>query len=177
MSKEDRVSVRFKTEEFVASFPSNGTLREPDTKSAYPSGKFSVTLLGDVSENETTIANIKEAVDTVFAKAKLKDGDNNPYKNGIGKVEGKFKAEFKTKMPPVMTSADGKLLPEDVEINAGDIIRVAGTASTYTAGAERGVTLYLNHVRLIEKSVHLDPFDDGVVQITEPSESLGATDF
>ena len=50
-----------------------------------------------------------------------------------------------------MQDSGGNRLPDDVKIFGGDLIRVAGSAKAYNVGPQKGVTLYLNNVRLVEK--------------------------
>ena len=67
------------------------------------------------------------------------------------KFNSTFTSKFKSKSKPPMQDSGGNRLPDDVKIFGGDLIRVAGSAKAYNVGPQKGVTLYLNNVRLVEK--------------------------
>ena len=163
--------VRFATEPFSASFPS---IHEPDTTSKYPSGKYEVSAFLDEAEDAATIRIMRDAVKKA-AEAEWPginiEGIRSPLKQ---QDDGRLRVTFKSKSKPTTQDAGGNALPQDVLIGMGDLIRVAGNAKAYSTAGNKGVTLYLNAVRLIDKRSSDDgsgePFggpDDGFNAATE----------
>lgn len=139
--------VKFVTAAFSAAYPS---LDKPDTTSAYPSNAYEVTAL--LQQNDTdTLKALQEAINQA-AKAEWPNANPDDYKSPLRNLEdGGIKVKFKSKSKPPMQDSGGNRLPDDVKIFGGDLIRVAGSAKAYNVGPTKGVTLYLNNVRLVEK--------------------------
>lgn len=139
--------VKFVTAAFSAAYPS---LDKPDTTSAYPSNAYEVTALLQQDDTDT-LKSLQEAINQA-AKAEWPNAKADDYKSPLRNLEdGGIKVKFKSKSKPPMQDSGGNRLPDDVKIFGGDLIRVAGSAKAYTVGPQKGVTLYLNNVRLVEK--------------------------
>lgn len=139
--------VKFVTAAFSAAYPS---LDKPDTTSAYPSNAYEVTALLQQDDTDTLKA-LQEAINQA-AKAEWPNANPDDYKSPLRNLEdGGIKVKFKSKSKPPMQDSGGNRLPDDVKIYGGDLIRVAGSAKAYNVGPQKGVTLYLNNVRLVEK--------------------------
>lgn len=161
--------VKFVTSSFSAAYPS---LSEPDTKSQYPSNCYEVTALLEQNDTET-LKSLQQAIDAA-AEAEWQDVKPNDFRSPLRNLEdGGIKVKFKSKSKPPMQDSSGKRLPDDVIIYGGDLIRVAGSAKAYNVGPQKGVTLYLNNVRLIEKrATGADDFggpEDGFI-VGQPGE-------
>ena len=139
--------VKFVTAAFSAAYPS---LDKPDTTSAYPSNAYEVTALLQQDDTDT-LKSLQEAINQA-AKSEWPNAKADDYKSPLRNLEdGGIKVKFKSKSKPPMQDSGGNRLPDDVKIFGGDLIRVAGSAKAYTVGPQKGVTLYLNNVRLVEK--------------------------
>jgi len=149
--------VKFATESFSASFPS---IHQPDTTSKYPSGKYEVTGFLDEAEDSKTLETLRKAIHTA-ADAQWPgvnvDALQHPLKT---QQDGTVKVRFKSKDRPATQDASGAALDSELVIGRGDLIRVAGNAKAYDMGGSKGVTLYLNTVRLIDKRSMDDGTDD-----------------
>lgn len=145
--------VNFATTEGVANY---AWLNKPDTGSDFSDGKYKVTVVWN--KDDAGVAKLKEVVAEAAKREfgdKLPANFNNPIKDGDTtdkeQYQGKFYATFKSTKRPGQVDAKNFELPEDVIIMSGDVIRVAGAAKAYT-GAQKGVALYLNMVKLINKN-------------------------
>jgi hypothetical protein len=145
-------------------------LSKPDN-SEYGKGKYKCAILLEqgVKENDDFAAKLN-ALHKV-AKGKV---DARPAKDGsaladAAQEEGNDKKESlrghwvitaKSKQKPEQKAADGKTdLRETVK--SGDYGRLSIAASEYDTGSNRGVTLYLNGVKLLERRAQSDlGFDD-----------------
>lgn len=140
--------IRFATLPFDASFPS---LDQPDTTSKYPSGKYEVSAYLDEADDAGSLAVLRDAVagaaDSEWPGVNI-DGIKSPLKV---QEDGSVRVTFKSKSKPSMQDASGNALSDDLIIGRGDLLRVAGNAKAYSTAGNKGVTLYLNVVRLIDK--------------------------
>lgn len=152
MSKKS-LYVNFATATGTANF---AWLAKPDTGSEYSDGKYKVTVAWN--KDDPFVAQLKA---TVKDAAQREFGDkipatfNNPIKDGdAGNKEqfaGKVYAVFKSNRKPGQVDAKNFELPEGVVIMSGDEIRVAAAAKAYN-GAQKGVSFYLDMVKLISKN-------------------------
>lgn len=149
--------VRFATQPFDASYPS---IDKPDTESKFPSGKYEVSGYLDEADDAATLQGLREAVakaaDAEWPGVNI-DGIKSPLKV---QEDGSVRVTFKSKSKPSTQDASGSALSSDVIIGRGDLIRVAGNAKAYSTAGNKGVTLYLNTVRLIDKRSTDDGLDD-----------------
>ena len=169
---------KFATSPVTASY---AYLESPDTGGEYSDGKYKVTVILDADDED--VSRIREVVRLA---AEWEWGDSPPAnlhsplfhpKGEDGEPDEKRWAfRLKSKDQPLRTDSRGAPLPPDIQIRSGDLVRLAGAASSYVSGANHGVTLYLNAVRLMEKRVGGDPFGGADVDgfVVEPSSDAGA---
>lgn len=134
-------------------------LREPDQGREFSDGKYKITLLIDKGDEQGLDA-IRSACEKA-AKSEWPDGMpsnlRSPLRDGAEKADKNpdlanyFMVTFKSQKAPALYDASGKPLKAEVNIFSGDTVRVAGAAGAYVAGGNKGVTLYLNGVQLVEK--------------------------
>lgn len=131
-------------------------LAKPDTGSEYSDGKYKVTVAWNKDDPfvDDLKAIIKDAAQREFGD-KLPATFHNPLKDGdAGDKEqfaGKYYCIFKSTRKPGQVDAGNLELPEEVIIMSGDEVRVAAAAKAY-AGAQKGVAMYLDMVKLISKN-------------------------
>lgn len=140
----------------VAAYPH---VHEKDTEGDYPSNKYTITTY---LEPDSAEAKQLQELATEAGNAEWPDGlpkgatwplkmieadPDKPDKQNVGMLRVVFKSDEE----PTLSGADGKPLPEGVKIKGGDVVRIAGAFGAYVHGANKGVTAYLNAVRLIEK--------------------------
>ncbi len=161
--------VKFATQPFDASYPS---LDKPDTDSKYPSGKYEVSGYLDEAEDAASLSVLRDAVsgaaDAEWPGVNI-DGIKSPLKV---QEDGRVRVTFKSARKPNGQDASGNALADDVIIGRGDLIRVAGNAKAYSTAGNKGVTLYLNTFRLIDKRSADDGSDD---PFGGPDEGFGST--
>jgi len=153
MSAKKSLYVNFASSTGVANY---AWLNKPDEGSEYSDGKYKVTVawLKDDPFVEQLKATIQDAAEREFGD-KLPAGFNNPLKDGDAnnkdQFAGKMYATFKSTRKPGCVDAKNLELPESVVIMSGDEVRVAAAAKGYN-GAQKGVSLYLDIVKLISKN-------------------------
>ena len=134
-------------------------LREPDQGREFSDGKYKITLLIDKADEEG-LKIIRDACGKAAASEwpeGIPTGLKSPVRDGAEKADKNpdfanyFMVTFKSQKAPALYDAAGKPLAGDVNIFSGDTVRVAGAAGAYIAGGNKGVTLYLNGVQLVEK--------------------------
>lgn len=157
--------ITFTTDVFAAAYPS---LHKPNDAGNFPSGKFEVSGYLTESENPEGLMSILSAVKKAAAQ-KFGSEDTTGFQS-VGMVrdsDGRTKVKFKSNFKPTLQDASGQTLDPDVIIQPGDRIRVAGTALGYSASNNKGVSLYVNVVRLVEKVERADVFggpEDGFAE-------------
>jgi len=153
MSKAKSLYVNFATTAGTAHF---AWLNKPDTGSEYSDGKFKVTVAFQKDDPviKTIKTAIKEAAQREFGD-KLPANFHNPLKCGdaSGKEQyaGQYFMTMKSTRQPTLVDAKNFELPSNILIMSGDTCRVAGAAKAYN-GAQKGVSLYLDMVKLIAKN-------------------------
>jgi|TARA_B110000908_G_C10230107_1_gene440120 hypothetical protein len=153
MSTKKSLYVNFATTVGTAHF---AWLNKPDTGSEYSDGKYKVTVAFQKDDPmvATLKATIKDAAQREFGD-KIPAGFHNPLKDGdeSGKEQylGMCYMTMKSVRQPSMVDAKNQPLPENIIIMGGDTIRVAGAAKAYN-GAQKGVSFYLDMVKLIAKN-------------------------
>lgn len=175
-----RTYVKVITAQHTASF---SYLREPDSGREYSDDKFKVTAL--VSKSDEAGLKILRDACMKAAQAEWPEGIPSnirmPLRDGAEKsadLADYFLVTFKSQKAPALVDAAGAALAHDINVFSGDVIRVAGAAGAYVAGGNKGVTLYLNGVQLIEKraggdetSHMFDAVEGGFTQELPPVET------
>ena len=160
-NQKKRKYIQFITNQHTASYC---YLRKPDEGREYSDGKYKATLLIEKSDKES-LAVIQDACKkAAFAEwgDKPPKGLKSPIKDGSDKadkdpaLDDYFIVTLKGSQAPPLVDAAGKDLDDSVNVFSGDQIRVAGAASAYVSGANKGVTLYLNSAQLVKKNTSID---------------------
>jgi hypothetical protein len=150
---------KFTTDVFSAAYPA---LDKPATSGQYPSGMYEVTAFMTESENADGIMSVSRAIEAAAKEAFGSNFDLETLNStGIKKTDdGALKVLFKSKFQPKMQGPDARSLPPDVVIGYGDKIRAAGHAWAWSRnnGRDKGITLMLSSIRLIEKAPASDDF-------------------
>lgn len=124
-------------------------LVRPDTRFD-PEGKYKASITLTAEQAKELIETCKElAVDELgakkAAKAKMPGKENE---------DGTVTFTFKSKSAPKVVDSKGGLIKtatvEALRIGSGSTIQVKGSAAPYENGANIGVTLYLNEVRVLK---------------------------
>jgi len=131
-------------------------LNKPDEGSEFSDGKYKVTIA--FQKDDPVVgelkATIKDAAEREFGQ-KIPAGFHNPLKDGdaSGKEQyaGMVYMNMKSTRKPTQVDAKNGPLPSNIIIMGGDTIRVGGAAKAYS-GAQKGVSLYLEFVKLISKN-------------------------
>lgn len=147
-TKPKAIYQKFVSPAGVARYPKITT---PDTKGQYATGRYKT----DVVFDEVGLASMKKAL-TEFA-AKNLPGVSNPHlpikvsKDGVTFIvfKGGMTKDGEARKP-ALTDAKKNAIPKGVEIGAGSKIKVAGTMATYEKGPNKGVTIYLDAVQVID---------------------------
>lgn len=136
-------------------------LLKPDSEGQYADDKFKISVLVDPDSEiiDQLRPIVDKAADSEWGEGQRPAGFHDPLvqviqeskrEDEIGLVRLTFK-RHKDQGQPIMTDAAGVTLPEGVSIRSGDLVRIAGAAAAYVSGRNKGVTFYLNRIRLIEK--------------------------
>ena len=152
-NKKKSLYVNFSTTAGTAHF---SWLSKPDTGAEFSDGKYKVTM--SFSKDDPVVAKLN----AVVADAAEREWGNNmpanwhnPIKCGdsSGKEQyaGRVFFTIKSTRAPTLVDAKNNALPASVLIMSGDTCRVAGAAKAY-AGSQKGVSLYLDMVKLIQKN-------------------------
>lgn len=122
-------------------------LTKADTKFD-ANGVFKTDLLLSSSDTKSIASQIKSFYEKHYPNSTGK----MPYKKDVddtGKETGNYIFKFKTKNKPALFDASGKPM-KDVNVFGGSKIKISATAAPYSAAGNKGVTLYLNAVQVIE---------------------------
>lgn len=129
-------------------------LEKPDT-SEYGKNKYKVTIL--LKKGEGKNDEFAKKLNDLHKAAKGK-ADTRPAKDGDAMAEENEKREamrgfwvlsFKSNNKPEQVDASKK--PLKLSAKSGDFGKVAFAAAEFDTGANKGVTLYLNAVQLLER--------------------------
>jgi len=115
---------------------------------------------------------IEEFGDKSVSKAKW------PFE--VDEQSGGVRLKAKSAKKPVLYDAKGQVIKEDLNIGNGSALKISGTMSTYNAGGNTGVTMYINAVQVIDLvefgGAAFEPVEDGYVHSTpEQSQSADAS--
>ena len=136
--------LKFTTPLGVAVFP---WLIKADTK-FNADGIFKTDLKLSSAETKSIAGQLKAFYEKRFPNTKGK----MPYKKEVddtGKETGDYIFKFKSKNKPALFDASGKPM-QDTNVFGGSKIKVSATAASYDAAGNKGVTLYLNAVQVID---------------------------
>jgi hypothetical protein len=133
----------------VARYPK---ISYPDTKGQYADGRYKT----DVVFDDVGLAAIKKML-TEFAAETIPHVKNPklPIKTGKDDVtyvsfKGGWNAEKDEARKPFVGDAKRNPIPEGVTIGAGSKIKVAATMANYENGPNKGITIYLDGVQVLE---------------------------
>jgi DNA-directed RNA polymerase len=134
--------VPFVTEVMTARNPH---LSEPDTEGDYSDGKYKTEATADDDYTERFQKEIQAVIDQHFARKKPV---YLPWKET---KEGTIAFYFRSpKKQPELVDAKGNPLKQGIVIRGGSLIRIAGVIVTWGTGGIRGVSLWLDAVRVIK---------------------------
>jgi DNA-directed RNA polymerase len=129
----------------------NPKLSEPDTEGEYADGKYKTEATADGDYTERFQQEIQKVIDKYFAGKK---NVHLPWREtNDGGVAFKFKSP---KKKPELIDAKGDPLKAGVIIHNGSLMRVAGVAAAWEKGSKRGVSLWLDAVRVIKLTSGFD---------------------
>lgn len=143
MDNKDKY-LKITTPQGIAKYP---WLIKADTKFD-ADGIFKTDLVLTADEAKSIATSIKKHFEKHFPNTKGK----MPYSKELddqNKETGNYVFKFKTKNKPALFDATGKPM-QDVNVFGGSQIKVSATAAAYSAGGNKGITLYLNAVQVIE---------------------------
>jgi hypothetical protein len=162
----------------VARFPK---ISQPDTTGQYADNKYKTDVVFSDADTKALKAQI-----VAFAKKELSSVNEPqlPIKEAKDKETGEVVTfvRFKSKTKPMIIDAKKNRVPADVTIGGGSKVRIGATMSTYAKGPNKGVTLYLNAVQVVElhAGVSINDFDeyDGEDAFeVQSSDSQGTSEF
>lgn len=145
-------------------------LDKPDN-SEYGKGKYKCAILLEqgVPENDEFAAKLNALHKTAKGKADAKPAKDGSALADAAMEEGNDKKErlrgfwvitAKSKQKPTQKAADGKTDLKDTA-RSGDYGRMSVAAAEYDTGSNKGVTLYLNGIKLLKRNAGPDlGFDD-----------------
>lgn len=142
-------------------------LDKPDN-SEYGKGKYKCAILlpMGVKENDDFAKKLNElhkaakgksdskpAKDgSAIADKALEDGDDSGKKEAL---RGHWVITAKSKQKPEQKAADGRTVLKETA-KSGDFGRISLAAAEYDTGSNKGVTLYLNGIKLLERRAQSD---------------------
>lgn len=147
-------------------------LSNPDTR-YNAEGVYKTDLMVPKDQAQAIMAKAKEIFveeygDKALPKAKW------PFE--IDEESGGVRIRAKSAKKPVLYDAAGSVIKEDLNVGNGSGIKVSGVMSTYNAGGNTGVTMYLNAVQIIDLvefgGTAFEPVEDGYVH-TAPEAAQG----
>ena len=167
----------FVTDQFSAAFPS---VHQPSEDGEYASGKYEVSGFLSREENTDGLMSIAAAVQAATAKMGWGLAASDLSSSGMSEQEdGTIKCTFRSKYQPAVEDATGAAIKEP-RIWPGDSIRVAGKAQAWEMGGRKGVSLYLNSLRVVAAATRGDHFggpEDGMAEKTDTRPQTPANDF
>lgn len=159
----------FVTDQFSAAFPS---VHQPATEGEYASGKYEVSGYLTREANSAGLMSITAAVQAAIAKMGWKLSVSDLTSSGMKEMDdSSFKVTFKSKYQPAVEDAKGASISDPI-VSPGDLVRVAGKAQAWEMGGRKGVSLYLNSLRVVSAAERRDQFggpEDGLAEKTFPN--------
>lgn len=125
-------------------------IRQPDEKYAKDGvAKYKLTLA--LKPDDHSVQEFKAQIDGWLEKV---GGDVAPYEEKDGQLHVKFKSIY----PPGVFDAHRNVVPEDVDVRRGSIVKAAFTANHFdTKVAGNGINLYLQAVQVIQLAQYSGP--------------------
>jgi hypothetical protein len=124
-------------------------ITSPDTEGQYADGKYKTDLVLSDGDLKDVTKTIKE-----FAKAEFPDVKDPklPIIVQKDKESGEVTTSirFKSARKPLILDAKKNRVPDGVTIGGGSRLRLGGTLASYNAGGNKGITIYLNAVQVVE---------------------------
>lgn len=147
-------------------------LEKPDN-SEFGKNKYKCALVLDkgVEKNDELVKKLRD-----LHKANKGKADTSPVKDGDAMAEeneknealrGKWLITAKSSNAPGLVDAAKKKLNKAPR--SGDLVKLAVAIASYDTGANKGVTLYLNAVQLLERRAQ-----DGVDMFADESDEFGS---
>lgn len=128
---------------------------KPDSGREYSDDKYKVTI--SFAENDPFVKELEAKVDALLAEHfgdRIPRSVHNPIKHGddtnVDALSGRVFIRAKSGKQPQLLDAKNNPVPEGITVFSGDIIRAAVTLAVFD-GAQKGVTAYLDMVKIIEK--------------------------
>lgn len=128
---------------------------KPDSGREFSDDKYKVTISFDAADPF-----VKKLEDTVEKLLTEYYGDrrprnlHHPVKDGddttIDSLQGRVFIRAKSSRQPMLVDAKNQPIPEGITVFSGDVIRAGITLAVFD-GAQKGVTAYLDAVKIIEK--------------------------
>jgi hypothetical protein len=136
----------FVTDQFSAAFPS---VHQPSTDGEYASGKYEVSGFLTREANTDGLMSIAAAVQAAITKMGWSLKASDLSSSGMSEMaDGSIKCNFRSKFQPTCEDAHGATIT-DPRVSPGDSVRVAGKAQAWEMGGRKGVSLYLNSLRVV----------------------------
>jgi len=139
---------------------------KPDSGREYSDDKYKVTI--SFAENDPFVATLTAKVDALLAEHfgdKVPRNIHNPIKHGddtnVDALAGRIFIRAKSGNQPQLLDAKNNPVPANITVFSGDVIRAAITLAVFD-GAQKGVTAYLDMVKIIEKR-NTGPSDSGSI--------------
>ena len=137
-------------------------LRVPDTRFD-AEGKYTLTLVLDPADPD-----VEQMISELDREIREKGLANAPFgdeTNKDGTKTGMVEVKFSSKFPPKVFNEALKVVPTEVEIGNGSIVKVAYRENEYPA-FKGGINLYLQAVQVLEL---VEKFSDGADFGFQPS--------
>ena len=160
----------------------------PDTRFD-ADGVYKTSLICDPEEVEGIVSELEAARDELYEKtvkgtksaaAKkqiIKADVTRPALDRDGEETGEVEFRFKSKYPPKLWDAKKNQIQEELEIGNGTVAKIMFQPNAYYVPSSKtvGVTLYVNHVQILDLSSYGSPDgfeeEDGYVVETMPEEN------
>lgn len=121
-------------------------LINPDTKFD-DQGKYKTDILFSKNDAKDLMAKCKELFTDEFGEKGLKSAK---WPFTVDEETGGVRFRAKSSNKPALFDSQGQVIKNDLNVGTGSTIKVAGVLSTYSAGGNTGVTMYLNAVQVID---------------------------
>lgn len=134
---------KFKTPKGTAVWP---WFSVPDTR-YNADGVYKTDLILSKEEAKPLMAKAKEIYIEEFGE-KATSSAHWPFK--FDEENGGVVFRAKSSKKPVLYDGKGSVINDTLNVGTGSVIKLAGVMSTYDAGGNKGVTMYLNAAQIIK---------------------------
>lgn len=121
-------------------------LINPDTKFD-DNGKYKTDILFSKNDAKDLMAKCKELFLDEFGETSIKAAK---WPFSVDEESGGVRFRAKSSNKPALFDSQGQVIKGNLNVGTGSTIKVAGVLSTYSAGGNTGVTMYLNAVQVID---------------------------